>query len=433
MVISDGNKFNKTKHRLNYFIIIVILAFCDSPFFVFGKKNLGIIVILFLFLFAIIRRKKLITTQVSLVILSVWLLLLIQWQIFGGLNLQSMAIPIWNIYMPYLVYTILGLSFFNYLLNTVYFVSIYTSVIWLLQSTIPGVNSFIARLMEIVYPYSWADWPRTIFVYSMPRKSGYFLLRNSGAFHEPGAFSIYLILAIIINTIYTKNGFDKKNVIMFLIILTTFSTTGYILMFILIAFFIVKKRINILLKLLIILVAISISVFSYRSAMFLEEKIESQYITQTEAVEEGDIGRGRFFSFLISWKIFKENIVFGKGISNVNPILEGKQIATISYGFMGILARYGILWMVFYMFVFYKGIQKLHTLYSVPKYYGIVFYIVLHLSLSTQAFFYDIPFVFFFIIGLNLSELRIKYYKSIFFSDNKQVTQINPRIQKFKL
>jgi hypothetical protein len=256
--------------------------------------------------------------------------------------------------------------------------------------------------MDFAFPFAWTDWPRTILFYSMPTESGFLLLRNSGIFHEAGAFSLYIMLAIIVNTFNTRNTLDKRNIILVIILLTTFSTAGYILLILFLAYAIPKSKLNIILKYSILFLMVFITINSFRSADFLQQKIEEHYSTQINAIEKGEAAQGRFFAFYKAFDVFKQNILFGKGILESNrPVGEEINSSGFGWGFMGFLARYGIIFGFFYFLFYYKGLKKLCLFYGLPKGLALLFFIIIQLGLSSQAFFFHTSFVMFFIIGLD--------------------------------
>ncbi|NOU18351.1 MAG: hypothetical protein HOO91_12415 [Bacteroidales bacterium] len=207
------------------------------------------------------------------------------------------------------------------------------------------------------------------------------------------------MLAIIINTFFTRNTLDRKNIVLTIILLTTFSTTGYVLLAIFFAYAIPKSRLHPLLKYFIFILMITLTIKTYRSANFLQEKIDNQFLTQVDAIQTKEKGQGRFYSFLMALDVIKQNHFIGKGIIEANrPVGEG---VYFEFGAMGIFAQYGIIFGVFYLFVYYKGIRKLTLLYGLPRSLSLIFFIIIQLGLSSQAFNFHASFIMFFIIGLD--------------------------------
>lgn len=393
LLINEKIKF------IDYVLVLTLLTITANPFFSLINVYVPFIFMLFVWAYAIYKGKLKNSKRFFQILIAVYFLIIIQFALFGGITPAGLYKPLLLFLTPYILYRLLGLRYFKCLFDIIYYSSIITFPIYLLQSLIPSVNTLITGAMEFMFQYGITDWPRSILFYSMPRESGFILLRNSGIFHEPGAYSIYLMLAIIINTFFTRNTLDRKNIVLTIILLTTFSTTGYVLLAIFFAYAIPKSRLHPLLKYFIFILMITLTIKTYRSANFLQEKIDNQFLTQVDAIQTKEKGQGRFYSFLMALDVIKQNHFIGKGIIEANrPVGEG---VYFEFGAMGIFAQYGIIFGVFYLFVYYKGIRKLTLLYGLPRSLSLIFFIIIQLGLSSQAFNFHASFIMFFIIGLD--------------------------------
>jgi hypothetical protein len=341
--------------------------------------------------------------KIFLVVISIWILIIFQYISYGGrLTPAAFYRPLWIFYTPYLVYTLMGVKYFKYLFNVIFWIAAYTSVIYLLQSFFPAFNNFLLKAFNAVFRYSWADWPRSILIYSIPRESGYFFMRNSGIFSEPGTYAIYLMLGIIINTFFTKQAFQRKNIFLAIVLLSTFSTTGYIMLFTFLCYAVIKLKIHFALKPTVIILLFIIGTIAYRNAIFLEQKIEGQLTTEVESVKKGEKNqRGRFYSFGMSMKSFLKTPVIGQGILTIHKYNVG-ETGSFGYGFIGLFARYGMLFGLFYMWNFYKGFSNISYIFQCSKFYQIIAFITVNIGLLSQILFFHTPFVYFFMIGLFL-------------------------------
>jgi hypothetical protein len=392
---------NKTNF-VDYILVLSFLLITASPFFLLISVIVPFTFMIIIWAYALSKRKLKNNKKIFLALIAVYLLILIQWALFGGFSPAGIYKPLLYFFTPYILYRLLGLKYFRCLFDIIYYSSIFTFLIYLLQSLFQTVNVLILKVMDFVFPYAWTDWPRSILFYSMPRESGFLLLRNSGIFHEPGAFSLYLMLAIIINTFNTRNTLDKKNIILAIILLTTFSTAGYILLILFLAYAIPKSKMHPSLKIIVFIVMIIATIKTYTSQEFLQKKIKENYSTQISAINKGEAGQGRFFAFFKAFEAFKQNIFFGKGILEANrPVGQKISSSGFGWGFMGFLANYGILFGFYYLFYYYKGLKKLCLFCGLPKILAILFFIIIQAGLSTQVFFFHTSFVMFFIIGLD--------------------------------
>src|SRR5690606_563550 len=68
------------------------------------------------------------------------------------------------------------------------------------------------------------------------------IFRSSSIFWEPGAFSIYICLALYFELFVIKNKSLKRIIVLILSLITTFSTTGYIVFMFMIVIFLFKKQ-----------------------------------------------------------------------------------------------------------------------------------------------------------------------------------------------
>ena len=403
-----------TKNNIfNYSTVLILLFINVSPFFLLiGLPYFYFGFMVFLGVFASLKGRLKNSERLIKVLLCVWGLIIIQCVFYEGFSPAGLYKPLLFFFTPFVLYRIMGLSYFKYLFNIIYFFAISTFPLYLLQSLSPPVNNFIKYAMYYVFPYAWTDWPRTLLFYSMPRESGYLLMRNSGFFHEPGAYSIYLMLAIIINTFLTRNPLDKKNIILVLILLTTFSTAGYVMLFAFMLYAIPKSKLYVPLRVFVLVFLLVLTTHTFRSAEFLQEKIFYHYSSQVYVIQSGEATRGRFFSFLKTFESFKKNVFFGKGVIEANsPVEEDFKGSSFGYGFMGLFAKYGILFGIFYMWMFYKGLCKLCLFYNLPKNFAIVFLLIIHAGLSTQVFFFHTSFVMFFIVGLESNMNKFNQYR----------------------
>ena len=108
------------------------------------------------------------------------------------------------------------------------------------------------------------------------QNGGTLTLRNCGPFWEPGAYQGFLNLAIVINLLYNKKDkqWKYKNLVFIIAIITTFSTGGYITLFVILMYVIyTKKKTPNYIKILYSLVFISTACYLYLSLEFLGDKI----------------------------------------------------------------------------------------------------------------------------------------------------------------
>lgn len=184
-------------------------------------------------------------------------------------------------------------------------------------------------------------------------------IRNAGMFWEPGAFSGYLLLALVF--IIIKNGklvigqYKKEVLLIILGVITTLSTTGYVILGVIIIFYFwqrYKYGKFILLPLL-----IGIMSYAYLNLDFLNKKIKHQFLEAAQ-MKNGDVVVTRFGSFLMDLKYIKAKPLIGNGLDiktrfRFDPSITKDDIG-LSNGMSSIIAYWGIPFFMFWLYCVFK-------------------------------------------------------------------------------
>lgn len=411
-IFNTSNNIKFRGNLLGYFITITSLLFTTSPFFGNVVRDFAAGLIIFLLLVVQIKGLNVFNTRVFLFMGLIYGLIIIQGFLWGFSLKAALFYPILTIYLPYLIFTILRTSYFKYFFNVIYFTAIYTLILWFLQSISTDIDAFFLKAANNFFEYGWDKWPRSLIFYTTGQDYAYNrqlgVYRNSGIFHEPGAYSIFLMIAIIINTVHTKDPLNKKNIFLSFVVLTTFSTVGYIMLFVLAVYALPKSQFSPVMKFIIIITLIVLTINVYNTSYFLRDKLVNQFNTQSQAYEQGEITRGRFFSMYSSLKVAVKYPLTGRDIlvsSNVKEeIGEG---GSFGYGFIGIFAKFGLIFSILYLWFFYRGLRNLCILNNLNKQYAIIFFIVINLGLLTQVFILNNLIVIFFLTGFLIHKKQL--------------------------
>ena len=180
--------------------------------------------------------------------------------------------------------------------------------------------------------------------------------RNSGMFWEPGAFQGYAMLTYLIyldkiNELWTIH--KKKLIVITVAIITTFSTTAYILLGFLALYIVLSKSKNIFLKISLAVAVVFGSIYMYNTTDFLGEKINHEI----EYIESGNIAVGRIGSAAIDLHYIKKHPIIGNSLHNATRYSEHlwfDRIRSFSNGFTDIIAKMGIVFMLTYVIIIYK-------------------------------------------------------------------------------
>lgn len=189
--------------------------------------------------------------------------------------------------------------------------------------------------------------------------------RNSGFMWEPKGYANVLILAIIFNLIQSKvNFFNKRILVYSLALITTFSTTGYVIFFCLLPLFVIyNKKSNAMVfnSILLIIGAyfilqldFMIDKIKYESTLTDEYKV---LLSTTRDYDSNSISLGRVGSLIVDFNDFKKKPIFGYGFQKEERT-QNKWIKLVRVnGFSDLMATYGLVGLVFY-FIMYKRLYK---------------------------------------------------------------------------
>jgi hypothetical protein len=262
---------------------------------------------------------------------------------------------------------------------------------WVLQVIIPEQLTSILSSLTILKPYNEIIQAH-ILVYSILNEGiESFLPRNSGFAWEPGAFAVFINLAIFANLI--RNSFKiRKNINLLIFVLTllsTQSTTGYSIFLLLAAFYFINIK-GISLKILLIPIVL-IGVVYIFSLPFMYEKITGLGNEKiSDVVDTGSkdwnkdkmIGAQRFVSFQIDFIDFLNNPILGYGGHDEDMWIKKSKINVVSISGIGkILAKFGLVGFIFFIVVLYRNSVQF------AKFYGykgklLLFLLILQVSVS---------------------------------------------------
>tara|TARA_B110000902_G_scaffold137177_1_gene158769 strand:+ start:938 stop:2143 length:1206 start_codon:yes stop_codon:yes gene_type:complete len=200
------------------------------------------------------------------------------------------------------------------------------------------------------------------------------IAKNMGMFWEPGAYAGILTLCLALNlnnlTYYWKKQ-QFKLVIVILTLITTQSTTGYIVGTV-ILFFVLYQTKKIGIYLFVLPVVIAIGVFVYQSNEFLKTKIEHQFENASEQ-NVGEFSNTRFGSLLFDWHYIEKHPFTGNGMltetryADHQYLFVGATTDVVGSGnsFSHYWASFGIFFILGYFFLLKKAIDPFGKLFVI--------------------------------------------------------------------
>lgn len=194
------------------------------------------------------------------------------------------------------------------------------------------------------------------------------LVRNSGYLWEPGAFSAFIILSVIVLFLrenFTKNNY-KRYVIYLIAIITTFSTMGYICLLLFAMFVLINKYKKqwFLITFLGLPIFIGVSQKLYQLP-FMGEKIRQQIDISKSQISKNSFNNrefaslGRFTSIYAGIESIKKNPITGIGFDDTRRYNFNRSDTSFNWsnGLIEYMLKFGIIGLFFLYYSIYKSIE----------------------------------------------------------------------------
>jgi len=248
--------------------------------------------------------------------------------------------------------------------------SVISLFFWAIQVISPDAIQWIVKTFEFSKPFSEeADLVGNIIFFTLTTNyntfSEFFLIsRNSGFAWEPGAMACFLSVAIFCNALRTnlKIKGNWSLIILLITLFSTQSTTGIVTVGIM---FIVWLLLNRKILYAIALIPVLLYIFNLP---FVGEKLIDEY----ENLETFDINTmyegtdlSRMQSITVAWDEFLRHPILGLGGNMGGSWLQqhGYDVAIFS-GIGELLARYGIIMSIVFVYLLIKSVLFINKQYS---------------------------------------------------------------------
>lgn len=322
----------------------------------------------------------------------VWLLI---YSIYKGGNGFGF-IPIYNIIIAHIAFNLYEknefLSYFQTLLS---FFSIISLIVWTCANLLGA--PFVDFMHAIAIHENTPPTETYSVLFGLGSQFELGLRRNIGFTWEPGIFSCWLLIGLYINLIQTKFniGLEKnKTFWLFVIALfTTFSTTGYACISIIIVFYLINKS-SVINKYFVIAVVISI-VPVIADLSFMADKIigltdiDAGFSSIDYHNREGAeiICPQRFTGIYCSYMNFINDFLFGfnKNELSYTSVNMFHAVVAPSEGVISILGQYGIFVGLFFYYWLYKSSVFLAEKF---KYKGKLIFFIFFVAISISYSFW---------------------------------------------
>jgi len=403
-LIDDGKASKVDYQRATFFeylfvMMLILYAGRGNTFFESGSfidNPVGVSLPIMLSVILAIKWRITFNKQFYLLILCFFIYFIAITFKYGEFRPTIFLIYVILFFVVYSAVKALNFSLFIIYERLLFILTILGLFMWGIQIVMGGdtLFNFISRIPSIDEFSFVSSSGLNIIIYSVQPTSssllyGIMIPRNCGFAWEPGAFAVYLCLAIFINLFITSSDKNsKKRFWVFAVaLLSTQSTTGYIISLIIFFYYFLNKNKDVLILLFPLVVIALAYIFSLP---FMGNKI-IEVINQTGEVEtivENSIIRGssytpgRFASFVISFEDFLNNPIFGLGTvsekSWINKI--GARVSPIS-GIGNLLAQFGLIGFIFFI------VYSLKSSFFFSKHFKykgdfLLFFIIISISIS---------------------------------------------------
>ncbi len=363
------------KRKLNYFLVLSLVAVSGFPFFTASKIPLIFSFIIAVFIFFLKGKKVNKFYYQTIIFLAV--LVVAQTIDFNYFSFNSNVGLLIRWTYPFLVVIIVGNRFPDYYVSIIYFFAIISFFLFIPTILFPNFYSLLKNVLAPIFNQSiqndYSFYSPNIVFYTVRDYSstGFFVHRNSGPFWEPGAFSGYTIIAMVFNTILSGSLINKKNIVFLGAIFSTLSAAGFLalVVFIFLYFLRIQKD-----RRAWLFFPIIIAVFIY---MFKDINIINTKLTNSvEQYKYGDINkkRSRVISALLDFKDIIEYPFYGKGRSMATRFGESKKswVTHRNNGDTDFAVKYGIPFWLFYFYFIYYSFKKYSIYYDRDKFFPLI-------------------------------------------------------------
>lgn len=247
-----------------------------------------------------------------------------------------------------------GKRFVDLYIKIVCLLSVISLLFWCIDF-IPQGHSSLLDIGEMLPQLGWenmratregstANMSYSLYLYTVYFIGDMSIPQNTGPFWEHGIFCIYLVIAFYLNAIRENKIFTKYNIIFITTIITTFSSSGYVVLIIAMAFIILQRG-GLTFRKIILLSLLLIGTNYISSLDFMTAKITENAMSTQES--------SRFFAMVYHWQQIVKSPFIGYG-PYLNRVFSN--LVMSPNGWTQLLRIWGIPFSVYLLIAFYRGI-----------------------------------------------------------------------------
>lgn len=301
------------------------------------------------------KRECCLNNKLFRTVLLLTFIVLLQTIIFNGdFNTTSKYLLALFCVMIMSCYLYKGKRFADLYIKIVCLLSVISLLFWCIDF-IPQGHSFLLDIGEKLPQLGWENMRATregstanrsysLYLYTVYFIDNLSIPQNTGPFWEHGIFCIYLVIAFYLNAIRENKIFTKYNIIFITTIITSFSSSGYVVLIIAMAFIILQRG-GLTFRKIILLSLLLVGTNYISSLDFMTEKITENAMSTQES--------SRFFAMVYHWQQIAKSPFIGYG-PYLNRVFSN--LVMSPNGWTQLLRIWGIPFSVYLLIAFYRGI-----------------------------------------------------------------------------
>lgn len=301
------------------------------------------------------KRECCLNNKLFRTVLLLTFIVLLQTIIFNGdFNTTSKYLLALFCVMIMSCYLYKGNRFADLYIKIVCLLSVISLLFWCIDF-IPQGHSLLLDIGEKLPQLGWENMRATregstanrsysLYLYTVYFIDNLSIPQNTGPFWEHGIFCIYLVIAFYLNAIRENKIFTKYNIIFITTIITSFSSSGYVVLIIAMAFIILQRG-GLTFRKIILLSLLLVGTNYISSLDFMTEKITENAMSTQES--------SRFFAMVYHWQQIVKSPFIGYG-PYLNRVFSN--LVMSPNGWTQLLRIWGIPFSVYLLIAFYRGI-----------------------------------------------------------------------------
>jgi len=303
--------------------------------------------------------------------------------------------------IAYLTIKIVRFDFFRHFCRIMYWLILLSIPFYIYQLTAPASLLSLGRTLNSIFPglmdiaTNKENTSLNMLVYTIEFVENF---RNSGMIWEPGGFATLITLAMYFELLASDYSFNRRTLVYLMGIITTFSTTGYLVMLVLLLYVLFKKAATSssryfkpVLYFSVTAFAVTSTILFFESPILLQKiteqiEIQQQILEHMEEFDEGVQSLGRFGSLEVDLKSIADKPIFGRGYTDENFRNEYQHF-NFTNGLSGYVGRMGLVGLIWILISSYKSGKVITTKLNPKKKGNILMLLVILIAFSNPVLF----------------------------------------------